>query len=135
MAMGAISIALVYSPWGRQSGTHANSAITFAYSGLARARSKYPMHSSTHFHSLPAVQAVAFSIQSCSDVSSAYRRFDTWSLKNMNRTRQIHLKDNPHYLSEDHIQFTPILHAIRDAAPNSKPTRVLNRSRSTFGAT
>jgi aquaporin Z len=36
LAMGMTSIALVYSPWGRQSGAHANSAITFTYWRLAR---------------------------------------------------------------------------------------------------
>lgn len=30
------------------------------------------------------------------------------------RICQIHLKDNPHYLGEGSIQFTPIMHAIRD---------------------
>ena len=36
LAMGAISIALVYSRWGRQSGAHANSAITFTYWRLGK---------------------------------------------------------------------------------------------------
>jgi aquaporin Z len=30
-AMGTVSAALIYSPWGRQSGAHANSAVTFTY--------------------------------------------------------------------------------------------------------
>lgn len=34
--MGAVSIALVYSPWGRRSGAHANSAITFTYWRLGK---------------------------------------------------------------------------------------------------
>lgn len=35
-AMGATSTALVYSPWGRQSGAHANSAITLTYWRLGK---------------------------------------------------------------------------------------------------
>ncbi len=36
LAMGMTSIALVYSPWGRRSGAHANSAITFTYWRLGK---------------------------------------------------------------------------------------------------
>jgi aquaporin Z len=35
-AMGATSIALVYSPWGRRTGAHANSAITLTYWRLGK---------------------------------------------------------------------------------------------------
>jgi len=38
LAMGMTSTALVYSPWGRQSGAHANSAITFTYWRLGKIR-------------------------------------------------------------------------------------------------
>jgi aquaporin Z len=36
VAMGVTSTALVYSPWGRRSGAHANSAITLAYWKLGK---------------------------------------------------------------------------------------------------
>jgi aquaporin Z len=36
VAMGAVSIGLVYSPWGRRSGAHANSAITFTFWWLGK---------------------------------------------------------------------------------------------------
>lgn len=36
VAMRAASIALVYSPWGRRSGAHPNSAITFTYWRLGK---------------------------------------------------------------------------------------------------
>jgi aquaporin Z len=36
VAMGAVSIGLVYSPWGRRSGAHSNSAITFTFWRLGK---------------------------------------------------------------------------------------------------